>query len=344
MKGSIDLLVNWTMFARQFADRPFAREKAWALNSLLLSLVRIRDVAYGDYRAETHKLDSTYVKELLKNLPPEGYLSFSRMRPPEADSIARRQLINRVLKKSGGADSAFGPTMARISSVERPLRLFSASAYWETVGSLHKDYNETERLLTGITQDWAKRWNLSPFDPVQQTKSDYTLKVQGRSNLGLLTFGFEDAERMRGERQRCRAELAGTRIALAVYGYMLQEKTLPPALNSTRPSVVAQLDKDPYSSAGTDLQYMIVGRDNPKGADGQPRPYTIKIFPPDPYPTFEVSIQPGNFIVYSVGPNNVKESVQEATQGREGVRGDYLLWPPALSLFRQREIDTNSLN
>lgn len=343
-KGALDLLLTWANFCRQYADRPFASEKSWALDSLMLAMTRMRDVLHEDYSATDHKLDMPYVKAFLEKMPLDGYLSMTRLRPPEADSIGRRQLINRVLKKTGGADPSFGPTMARITSVDRPLRLFSNSAYWETVGSTHRDFAETDRLLTAITQDWAKRWDLSPFDPVQQTKSDYVLKVQSRPNLGLLTFGFERNEQLRFDRQRCRVEIAGTRMSLAIYGYMLRDKALPPALGSTRPSIVANLDKDAYSSGNTDLVYKIAGRDNPKGPDGQPRAFNIKLFPPEPYPEFEVPILPGNFFLYSVGPNNVNESMLEATQGRQGVRGDYLIWPAALTLYRQRLMDTSGLN
>lgn len=344
-KGAMTVMSNWVFFTRQYMDRPFLKEKTWAMQSMLLALVRMRDIAYQDYRAEAHKLDTAYLTELLGKMPVDGYLSINRLRPPTADFLGREQLLARVLKKGGGADeTVFGPTMAKITSNERPLRLFSASAYWSQVGQQHADLTASQKALRAIQGDWTKRWDLSEFDTMQQTKTDYLLRVRGHPELALVGFDMEPMEQLMKDRQRERTEFAGTRMSLAVYAYLLEHKSLPPALNSTRPAIVKVLDKDPYASARSDLVYWISGRENPKGADGQAQPYVIKMFPPEPYPSFEVPIPVGEFILFSIGPNNVAEGIREATQGREGVRGDYLLWPPALSLFRLREMEQGQLN
>lgn len=342
--AAMELLVEWALFTRQFADRAFLVEKTWGVESMSLALERIRDIAYQDYRASAHKVDADRVSKALKRIPPGGILALDRLTLPDGDFIARRQLLNRVLKKGGGVDPvSFGPTMAKINSVDRPLRVFSASAYWNSVGAAHSPYSDTDRNLTGMWEDWKKRWALSPFDQVQQTKSDYVLKVKGRPNFAVLNFSMDSMDQLFNLRERARVEIAGTRMSLAVYAYQLLQKAPPPALNSTRPLIVPQLDLDPYNSRKHDLGYLLIGRDNPKEADGSPKAYPIRVYPPEPYPNFQVNVQPGEFVLYSVGPNNLSEGIQNATQGRLGVSGDFLLWPPAIALYRQRAEDTNQL-
>lgn len=343
--GAMDLLIDWALFGRQFADRPFLKEKSWGLTSMNTALERLRDIAFQDYRAREHKLEPERIRDAIEKVPPKGYLSMDRLSLPEGEMLARRQLLNRVLKKGGGVDEGvFGPTMARIAAQDRPLRLFSDSAYWDNVGAAHANHLDTDRALTGIWNDWTKRWDLSPFDPVHQNKSDFTLKVMGRPRFAVLNQSLDGIEKLFEQRRHAQVELSGTRMALAVYAYFLKNKSLPPALNSTRPSIVAGLDPDPYSQKPRDFGYIVAGRDNPKAADGTVQPYRVRLFPPDPYPSFEVPIQPGAFVLYSVGPNGIPEACTNATQSRLGVSGDYILWPPTIALYRQRLIDTNTLH
>lgn len=339
------LLVNWTLFCRQFADRPFLAETLWAVDSMFLGLARIRDVLYQDRLLDPHKLKWTALKAQIERLDPSGYMSLDRIRVPEADLIGRKQLINRVMRRGAGVDeAAFASTMARLSSMERPLRLFSTTAFWRDVADEHANFADTERALNSVWQDWLKRWDLPTFDPVMQTKSDFLLKVKAKSRFALIDLKLDGYEELFKQRQRLRAELAGTRMAMGAYVYLLSQRNVPPALNSLRPAIIKEIDKDPYSKRGHDVQYLIVGRDTPKDDEGKPAPYTILLFPPDPYPSFRVPLQPGTVVLYCVGPDDLRQSARTATQGRPGVPGDYLLWPPALSLYRQRLIDLGTLN
>ncbi|MBX3386596.1 MAG: hypothetical protein KF768_08495 [Phycisphaeraceae bacterium] len=342
---AVELLVNWVLFARQFADRPFLAETLWAVESMFLGLTRIRDVLYDDHQQDPRKATWTRLREQIERLDPSALISIDRMRLPEADLVGRRQLLNRVMRRGSGVDTAaFGSTMARLSSLDRPLRLFSSAAYWESVGAGHADFLETDRTLTAFWQDWVKRWDLPTFDPVMQTKSEFVLKVKPSRRFAVLDLNMDGFEDLFRERQRLRAELAGTRMAMGAYAYILSQRNVPPALNALRPSILTAIDTDPYSQRRQDLQYLIVGRDTPRDSEGKPAPYTVRLFPPDPYPSFEIPLQPGTFVLYAVGPDNLRQSARNATQGRPGVPGDYLLWPPAISLYRQRLIDLGTLN
>ena len=65
--------------------------------------------------------------------------------------------------------------------------------------------------------------------------------------------------------------------------------------------------------------------------------------PPAPYPEFKRDLNDKVFVIYSVGPDGVSDKAALATQTRTGVKGDYLLFPPILSLYRQRLLEKGEL-
>ena len=349
--AAIDLMIRWLYFCRQMADRPFLAEKEWAMDSISLAIMRIRDLAYGDFRAEKHSLDAAKVVDIIKKLKNKGgVIAIDRIRPPEANFVGKEQLIHEIMVPTGGPNpDNFATTMARITSLERPLRLFSSAAYWEQIRGSHAGTLETQKLLAQIHDDWYQRWDLSYFDPVLHNKTDYQLKVAGKAKFAVLQAKVSDIEGLFETRQIMKVELAGTRAGLGVYGYFLrqgaQPQYLPPSLDALRPDFTdhGPVEVDPYSSKKWDIQYFLISRDEPRGPNGEIRQHRIKLFPPEPEPRFDVPLGSDQFILYSVGPDDDKGSAVSATQARRGVGGDYLLWPPALSLYRKRLIETDAL-
>jgi hypothetical protein len=69
-----------------------------------------------------------------------------------------------------------------------------------------------------------------------------------------------------------------------------------------------------------------------------PQAHTVRLFPKIEgveYPNFEAKVGEGQFVLYSAGPDGNQGSMARATQMVKDDKGDYLLWPPMLSLMRQ---------
>lgn len=350
--AALEVLFDWLYFSRQIADRPFLKEKAWAINSIKLTLQRIRDICYEDSRAQKHALTAKIMHDLTVRLfdDKKGYLGLDRIRLPEGDFEGAQQLLTRVMVAKGGTNAeAFGLVLARIGASERPLRLLSESAYWDQIRPSHAGWYESMDMLVGkdgnggIIADWRNRWDLSPFDPVVKKSSDYQRHVAGGPKFAVLRMSLGGVEALFPMRLAARAEAAGARMSLAVYGFTLQNGGFPPSLTSVRPYFVDAIDKDPYSGAKRAIEYFVPVRDTPKGDRGEVVPYEIHVYPGAPYPNFAVKVRDDVFVVYSVGPDDNRVMSKDATQDDPKLEGDYLFWPPVVSLLRKHLLQNHLL-
>ncbi|HMN41398.1 MAG TPA: hypothetical protein PKE29_11180 [Phycisphaerales bacterium] len=350
-KAAMKVLVDWLYFCRQMADRPLMQEKKWAMESMRTALERIRDLAYLDLGADKHILDPGILRTVNDRLTDgkrgkKGFLQLDRMRMPEADFIAREQLVKKVMDADGRpSEATFAAFMARAGATQRPLRLFSAAAFWEQARAGHAGERDTLRMLQGLHDDWARRWDLPPFDRYVVTASDYRKYVQTSTRYAVLNEAFRDFDAIVSLRQQIKCELAGTRMSVGAYAYFLRYKAFPSGLAACNPDYIDGIDKDPYSPPprSADLSYFVPSRDTPKDSEGRPRPYTINLYPPPPAPEFSLAMDDRVFVIFSVGPDGLSDMVSYATQTRTGVRGDYLLFPPTISLYRQRLAEKDEL-
>jgi len=100
-------------------------------------------------------------------------------------------------------------------------------------------------------------------------------------------------------------------------------------------------DKNAKEDAGKRLAYLRAEIDN-MAVGGLPKPMVIRVFPKVAgvdYPNFEAKVLLNQFVVYSAGPDGNQTGVSRATQMIKDDHGDYLIWPPVLSLVRQYRID-----
>ncbi len=341
--GALKLLRHWMFFGRQMADRPFLKEKQFGMESMGIALERVLDIAYEDFRAEKHTLTPSGLISAV-NLLRDRSLMLERIRLPEGDFIAREQLISRVIIPKGGPNPAtFAPTMAKIAAVDRPLRLFSSAAFWEQARAQHVGWYPAREALDGMKADWERRWGLPPFDEVHQRMTYFRLRLMGRPRYAVVTLGMAPIEELFMQRRRIDLIQSGARMALACYAYFLREKTLPISLAAIRgPTFARTVDTDPYSSSRQDLQYFRAVTDTPKDEHGNEKLFKLRLWLPDPMPRFEVPLDKTQFVLYSVGPDDRSQKAINCTQGRTG-EGDYLLWPPPLSLLRQHLLETGGL-
>lgn len=343
---AMEAMLDALFFARQIADRELSVEKRQGMLVMGLALQRLRDLAYTDMLAPQQALTPDALRTIIRRLDDRrGALGIDRMNVPRADRIAAEQLLARVYQPRGGPNpETFSPTLARIATGERPLRLFSEAARWETLRPGQADFLTAQEALSGAYDDWILRWGLADFDPVRLSSTDYTKNVKDNPSYAVLGQILPDIDASLALRQLLRVEAAGTRMSLAMYAYYLLNDQFPRSLSAVRPTFAQTVDADPYSSRGRDIEFYTPVHDRRATAQGETIPYEINIYPGDPHRPFKVHLREDQFVVYSVGPDDDKGWVQFATQADpDAQEGDYLLWPPVLSLLRQHLVEQGRL-
>lgn len=356
--AAVDHMIHWACFARQFADRQFLEEKKWAMQALRLALERVRDLAYRDFESEQPALDAETIIEYLERIEAAGYLEVDRLNLPSGNFIGAEQLVRRVINEPGNGGLAdpteFAMAMAGIAAAERPLRLFAEAAFWRAAAATHAGWHESLDMAKRVPADWERRWLLQPNDPVLATETDYERMVLQGGKYSVLVYVLAGVQDLFLLRRELTVEAPGTRNALALYGYTLSFNVFAPAVTSVRPRFLPTMERDPYSRRGDYFQYFVPVKDTPQGPRGEIQPWDVEVFPPEPYEPFIVpftetqsNVDGGewsDFILYSVGPDDRRGRVQFVTQADPSYReGDYILWPPLISMLRQRLQDSGEL-
>jgi hypothetical protein len=343
---AMEVLLDWLFFSRQIADRELAEEKIIGMAMTMLALMHLRDLAYQDFQSPTHSLTPTVLADVIRRLDDKrGPLGIERIQLPRADRLAVEQLLYRIYDQSTRRpNDQFASTMAWVTSRDRPLRLFSEAARWELVRAQAAGWYEVQDALRNVANDFEKRWALPPRDPVLTMKTDYERTVRGRSGFAPIAHHYDTYPAFFNLRDVLRAEAAGTRMSLAMYAFYLQYNQYPRDLSAVRPAFAPVVDKDPYAN-GADILFFVPIRDQPKGPRGETQPHEIRVFPGFKYPNFSVRLRDDQFVIYSVGPDEVRGWARDATQGNPDYReGDYLFWPPTISLLRQHLIQNKHFN
>jgi hypothetical protein len=355
--GALDTLFDILYFARQMTDRPMLPEKLVGMSGIRQTLERIRDVVYQDHRAEKHHLEYKDLRRYVDRLEEQkGYVAAERIPLPYGTFDAAEQVLTRVLEEKKGVNEfAFATVMARVGSHDRPLRLLSESAYWESVRPLHEGWYASMDMLVGkdhkarnggLRYDWEKRWNLSPHDSYNKLESDYGRYVANGPRFAVLRAVLSGIKDLYPMKTALRTELAGTRMSLAVYGYWREHNaSFPPDISAIRPAYVREVDSDPYATTRRPISFFVPIRDNIPRQDPRkdPVPWMVHCYPPKPYDSFVIPLRDDTFVLYSVGPDDTSVNAKDATQQDPELEGDYLLWPPMLSLIRQHLIDKGEL-
>lgn len=343
---AMEVMLDWLFFARQIADRELVDEKVWGMVATRMALLHLRDLAYQDFQSQSRSLTPSALTDVIRRLDEKrGPLGLDRLMLPRADRIAVDQLLHRVYDQaSRQTNDQYGSTMARVTSRERPLRLFSEAARWDMARAQAAGWYEVRDALDNVANDFQKRWALPARDPVLALQSDYERVIKGKPGFAAIDMRYASYPEFFKLRDRLRTEAAGTRMGLAMYGFHLQYNQFPRDLSATRPAFIQTVDKDPYAN-GPDLSFFVPIRDQPKGPRGETQPHEIRVFPGAGYPDFALHIRDDQFVIYSVGPDEIRGWARDATQANDDYpEGDYLLWPPVTSLLRQHLSQVNHFN
>lgn len=340
---ALELMRRWAVFSHQIAARQMLKEKVTGARMLGLAFARMRDLAYIDMTSGKPTMTAEGVRNVIAKIDQRNPVDSERVGLPEAERLAAEQLVSRTFTVGGGPNpAAFARVYARVAAKERSLRRFSEAAKWESILRLHGTTDETSKMIRDVYGDWSKRWDISQWDPIQELDTDY--KRLDKVKFAALDLVMGDVGTVFPLRRILRVEWVGTRAALGVYGYRLQQGVLPVRVDSTTPVFVRKpdllndsFDKNAKAGSVMRLAYFRPMIDNtPVG--GQPQAHTVRLFPKIEgveYPNFEAKVGDGQFVLYSAGPDGNQGNMARATQMVKDDKGDYLLWPPMLSLMRQ---------
>lgn len=343
--GAIDVLTDLAYFARQVGDREFFEEKAWAMRTMAMAMERVRDVAYADFRGE-QRLEPEAIETIVERLDGDrGVLGVERIQLPRGDFLAAQQLIATVTDESGRVrEELFAPTMARLGSTERPLRLFGEQSRWREAASVHAARGASEEMLTNIRSDFEFRWPRSWHDPIQTqpvTFERLTTSSLRRESWAVLTESVPDMRELATLRQLLRVEVVGTRQALGLLGFFAENKAFPRDVSAIRPRFVPIMEADAYNpdlanNRKPPMQFFVPMRDTKDRFGGRDvEPHEINLLD-EHAPNVSVRLRDDQFVVYSVGPDGARQWADEVQNTPDSPSGrDYLIWPPRLTLVRQ---------
>lgn len=332
--GAIELCTDLAAFARQIADRHLSREVFWAFETMTHTMRRIRDTVYLDSKG-ARTLTGDYLIGVVKRLDPrDGLFRLDRLRTPDGDRLGALQLIGRVFDRAGTPDPGQFPTvMAEMASTGRPLRLFAEAGRWSEELEGHANAGDTREAVEGVFGDWATRWNANPFDPLQRNVSTYRLLPSRSESYALITSSVPDLGRLFDLRKALEAELVGTRLALAVRALNANTGGVASSLAIVRPRYVDDLGSDPFNpnrAAGNvpEMKFVVPERDTPGG-----RPLDMAVVP-RARANFRITLTRDDFVIYSLGGNENDDKAVDVSDDPSSRIGDYLIWPPVISLTR----------
>ncbi|MBL8758072.1 MAG: hypothetical protein JNK35_06545 [Phycisphaerae bacterium] len=344
--SALELLWRWLHFSRSMADRLFFAEVEWSFKTMLLTLERMRDIAYVDSRADKQSLTADQTRDILKERMVDrgGIIGLDRLRFPIGNEVGCEQVVNRVFNRRGKANPAvFSPMLAESSSRTHPLRLFSETARWDSIADLHGNDLETREALKNVAEGWYRRWQLKQWDPALKLRSDFekldTVKFAVvRVLVGDLSSLFE-------LRIRLRVELGGTRVALALNGFCIGQKgNFPRDITAVRPAFVPSIDLDPLNrTEGSPYKFFVPVRDAIQDPNNPTVDHTLNVIPGGNFPSFSRRLNEEYFVLYSAGPDGDLDGARRLTQMAEEDKADYLIWPPVMGLLREKLVADGAL-
>ncbi len=344
---AIDLMVREVYLGRQIVDRAFLLESVFGFSSMIDGLSRIRDIAYVDFRGN-QVLSPSEIARTIEAIDGtrNGYLAHERILFPNGNKLAAEQLWELLYEPRGNVKPSFANTMARLRTSERPLRLFAEASRFESAGDRQGDWYETRDMIDSVFDGWSSRWTLNPFD--RQLSLPYAYDELDHGKFSVISVSVGDMSVLYDLRRVFDTEVVGTRASLALLGYYYELGEFPPAISSVRPRWLERIEADPFNpnrAVGRlpALEFFVPVRDDYVPDETQSaQPHQMNVFS-STGENFSIMLREDQFVVYSVGRDGIKNLAEDVSVDPEAVTGDYLIWPPMLSLERTHLRETNRL-
>jgi len=343
--GAVDVLIDLLHLGRMMADRTFYEEVAWGYRVMIDAAIRVRDVVFVDYASTQPVLGYDELAAAIERLDlgRRGFMMIDRLRLPEGDRVGGEQILSRIFDSRGRPTNRFAPTMSALMTADRPLRRFSEAGLWTQLQSIHDDGLSTRQALDGVFNDWSQLWTQSDFAPGHKLVRDYD-RLNPISE-GVVISIVPDMTGLFNERRIVRAEISGTRAALGVVAYKARARTLPVSLASLRPQILPEREVDPFGldrdpqgrPLVSEFQYMVPKRDLDVDPRVGPQPLPIDIIMLNQRNFgIAVGLDDDEFVIWSVGPDTNDDTARRVRENTRALYdGDYLIWPPVISLYRE---------
>ncbi|MEM9165396.1 MAG: hypothetical protein AAGB48_00040 [Planctomycetota bacterium] len=251
---------------------------------------------------------------------------------PEADRVAAEQLIQRVFDTSGRPlEGVFATSLAEMAATGRPLRLFAEAGRWSGLASQHAGASESREAVNGVYADWSIRWSADPFDRLQRNIPAYMLLDENR--FALIREVVPNLTALFEFRRALHVELVGTRVALALRAQTAATGGVASSLAIIRPRYINDLGEDPFNPDRAaeeipELRYFVPERDTVGG-----RRHRMNVVPRIGA-NFSIELTRDDIVLYSHGGNQNDDRAENVSDNGGSRIGDYLLWPPVMSLTR----------
>ncbi|MCA9273144.1 MAG: hypothetical protein KDA31_08870 [Phycisphaerales bacterium] len=331
LEQATELMFDLAILGRMMADRQLYAEVSWGFETMQTAMLRIRDIAYVD-ATNDGDLTGAYFKTVVSRIDLNGLFRLDRVRMPTGDQTGAQQLAQRVFSRSGQPDeSVFATSMAELASTSRPLRLFAEAGRWQSVMSGHASSRETNDKINGLFNDWSLRWSADVFDPTFRTPTEY--ERLDRQSFALVAEVVPNLGRLFVMRRELETELVGTRVALAIRALSKEAGGMPSSLALARPRYIDDLGVDPYNPSRAannrpELRFFVPERDTVGG-----RLHQMNVIPSG-RTNFSVRLGSEQFVLYSLGGNEFDDRAEIVSDSGLELTGDYLIWPPVLSILR----------
>lgn len=347
---AMELLMVLAKFGYQMADREFFTEARWGYVAMADSIARIRDIAYTDFQGD-RVIDPPRLLEIIEPLhPKDGPIRLDRLNFPHANRIAVEQLIEMLYIPKNGVDEArFVPTMVRIATTDRPLRRFSAASVFEDKMGQQKDWFEINEIAANVFASWEKAFERYPSTRTNTIPFVWETGVVGDDTLVIKIGVGDDMGALFGLRTLVELERVATRQSLGFLGRFYEQGKFAPSPDSIRARWLGQLEADPLNASRErgrrpPMTYFLpVTDDYVADERDEKQPHTMQVFPGDGT-NFEVVLHDDQFLVYSTGKNGIDDDGVRMSRDPQAIVGDYLVWPPVLSLHREYLIQIRELD
>ncbi len=311
---AFELGVATLRFLRQVADQQLLEEKRWALGNM------------SDYCSVQRDFMQTYLDvipvALFKKVGMTGYPyiraadgeRLRRLEMPEGDRILAELMMMQLFDAKGQPDAVkFAATMGDLQTRNEPLTRFGAAKRWSEIAVIpHGSLDASRNRLTGIYDDWWRRWRVRYYDALldNPTLISRTNKVR----YAMVLLMAKDLESVFALRQRLNAELNGTAMAASLCAAFRELGAWPRALAQTYTQfTVKRMDYDPWDPAYGRWQYARL--DSPRAIECE-------------YGRLQIS----GCVLFARGVDKEDGGAAKATT--DGVSGDFVAWPALRALGR----------
>ena len=301
---------------RGAAEQRMSMEKAVALE-LLASSLEAHRVFVADHLGQVpaEVLQRVALKEYPFLRPGDGE-KLKRLEMPEGDVIVAEGTFAETFGADGQpAAAAFAERFGAAQAASAPITRFGAAAEWRAIADMHGSMDASKERLVSVFDDWWRRWRMPPYDPMNESPSEYSRLNPVRYAAVSLLAG--DIERVFRLRLRVAAEIDGTCVAMGLCGFHAANRGQWPAdLGRLFPQfALRKMNMDPYSRKYGSFEYRDVGDK------------------PQPIDTAWGQVMATGCVLWSVGGDH--EDGNFAKHDPPDGVGDLVMWPPPRQLAQK---------